>query len=135
MKINPHLHFNGNCEEAFNLYSEVLGGKIASLFRFTGSPAEGQVPPEMGNKILHATMTIGDQTLFGGDTPPGYYSTPQGFSVSISVADTSEGERIFNALSKGGTVKMPFAKTFWSPGFGMLTDRFGTPWMINSESQ
>jgi PhnB protein len=76
-------------------------------------------------------MTVGDQVLMASDAPPGHYHQPQGFSVSIQVKDVAQGERIFNALAEGGNVMMPFQKTFWSPGFGMLKDRFGIPWQVN----
>ena len=103
------------------------------MFKFAGSPAEAQVPAEWRGKVLHATLSFGGQTVSGGDTPPGYYNTPQGFAVAVNVTDPAEGQRIFQALAQGGTVRMPYAKTFWSPGFGMAIDRFGTPWMVNTE--
>jgi PhnB protein len=133
MQLNNYLHFNGNCEEAFTLYAKVLGGKIDTMMPHEGSPAAAHTPPEWQKKILHAHMTVGDQVLMASDAPPGHYSKPQGFSVSIGVKGVAEGERIFKALSEGGTITMPFQKTFWSPGFAMWTDRFGTPWMVNCE--
>jgi PhnB protein len=131
MQLTPYLLFNGNCEEAFKLYAQVLGGKIDTMMLHEGSPAEQQVPPEWRKKVLHAHMTVGDQVLMASDAPPGHYHQPQGFSVSIQVKDVAQGERIFNALAAGGNVMMPFQKTFWSPGFGMLKDRFGIPWQVN----
>jgi len=133
MQLNPYLLFNGNCAEAFKFYEETLGGKIESMFPYKGSPAAEHAPPEFGDKIMHATISIGDEKLMGSDAPPGHYEQPKGISVSISLNDREKGERIFNALAQGGTTTMPFSKTFWADGFGMCTDRFGIPWMVNCE--
>ena len=133
MQLNPYLLFNGNCAEAFKFYEETLGGKILASFTYNGSPAAEHAPPEWGDKVMHATIAIGDQKLMGSDPPPGHYEAPKGMSVSISLSDRDKGERIFNALAEGGTTIMPFAKTFWASGFGMCTDRFGIPWMVNCE--
>jgi PhnB protein len=135
MRLNSHLHFSGQCEEAFKVYEKVLGGKIEGLFRYEGAPgSEAQnVPPDWRNKIMHAYMTIGDQALMGMDAPPGRFQKPQGFHVNISVKDVAEGKRIFDALSDKANVVMKFGPTFWSPGFAMFVDRFGTPWMVNVE--
>ena len=133
MQLNPYLLFNGNCAEAFKFYEETLGGKIESMFPYKGSPAAEHAPPEFGDKIMHATISIGDEKLMGSDAPPGHYKQPEGISVSISLKDREKGEQIFNALAQGGTTTMPFAKTFWAEGFGMCTDRFGIPWMVNCE--
>ena len=133
MHLNPYLLFNGDCAEAFKFYAQTLDGNIEAMMTFNGSPAAEHAPPEWGDKILHATMVIGDQRLMASDAPPGQYAKPQGISVSISLNDRDKGERIFNALAEGGTTTMPFAKTFWAAGFGMCTDRFGIPWMVNCE--
>ena len=133
MQLNPYLLFNGNCAEAFKFYEETLGGKIEAMFPYKGSPAAEHAPPEFGDKIMHATISIGDEKLMGSDAPPGHYEQPKGISVSISLNDREKGERIFNALAQGGTTTMPFSKTFWADGFGMCTDRFGIPWMVNCE--
>ena len=133
MQLNPYLIFNGDCEEAFNFYEQELGGKIEALMKFSGSPAAEHVPPDWGDKVLHAYMKIDGNPIMASDAPPGQYSKPQGISVSLSLDDREKGERIFNALAEGGTVTMPFDKTFWASGFGMCTDRFGIPWMVNCE--
>jgi len=133
MQVNPYLFFDGSCEAAFKFYAKVLGGKIEAMMPHGGTPAESQVPPEWKNKIIHARMTIGDSVLMASDAPPGRQSKPQGFSVSVQLKDPAEAERIFHALADNGTVHMPFGKTFFSAGFGMLVDRFGIPWMINCE--
>ncbi len=131
MELSTYLYFNGDCEAAFKFYEQCTGGTIETMLRHEGTPAAGHVPPDWQNKILHARMKIGDQWLMAGDAPPGRYSQPQGFSVSLALNDVKKGERIFNALAEGGKVCMPFQKTFWAAGFGMVTDRFGVPWMIN----
>ncbi len=131
MQLNSHLLFNGQCEAAFKFYEQVLGGKIETLMTHAGTPAENQVPAEWRDKILHATIRIGDQTLMGADAPPQHYTTPQGFSVALHMTDPAEAERIYKALSENGTVKMPLQQTFWAIRFAMLVDRFGIPWMIN----
>lgn len=132
MKFTPYLNFNGQCAEAFRFYEQVLGGKL-EMTTHGESPIAGEVPPEWHDRIMHARLVIGDQVLMGSDSPPEYFQKPQGLYVSIQIDDTEKGERIFNALAEGGTVTMPFAKTFWAAGFGMVTDRFGTPWMVNCE--
>ena len=134
MEINPYLMFNGSCEAAFNFYAKALGGKIVAMMTHEGSPMEGQVPAEWRKKIMHARIAIGDQVLMGSDSPPGHYEPMKGFSVTLNVDDPAEAERVFKALSDNATsVAMPIQETFWAQRFGMLTDRFGTPWMINCE--
>jgi PhnB protein len=132
MQLCPYLLFNGACEEAFKFYEQLLGGKIEGMTRHAGSPAEQHVPAEWREKILHARMIVGESILLASDAPPGHFEQPQGFSVSIQLKDAAEAERIFNALAENGTMRMAFAKTFWSPGFGMCVDRFGIPWMVNT---
>ena len=131
MRVHPYLSFNGQCEEAFRFYEKTLGGKIQEFFRYEGSPMAKDAPPEFGKKIMHVTMIVDNDILSGADAPPQYFSKTEGMSVTIALSDTAEGERIFNALADGGTVKMKFAPTFWAKGFGMVIDRWGTPWMIN----
>jgi len=133
MQMNPYVTFNGQCEEAFKFYERSLGGKIQAMFTHAGTPVEAHVPAEWRNKILHASLRLGDAVLMGSDAPPERYAQPKGFSVSLQTKDTAEAERIFQALGENGTVQMPIQKTFWAARFGMLTDRFGIPWMINCE--
>lgn len=133
MQINPYLVFNGQCEAAFKFYEKLLGGKITGIMTHANSPMANQVPPEWRDKVMHAHLTVGNWVLMGSDAPPQHFQKPQGFSVSIGVKTVEEGERIFKALSENGAVQMPFQKTFWSPGFGMLADRFGIPWMVNCD--
>jgi len=133
MQLNSYLHFNGRCEEAFKLYEKVLGGRIEAMIPHEGTPAAEHVPPEWRKKIMHARLTIGDQVLMGSDVPPGHYNQPQGFRVNISIKNPADAERIFKALADKGKVTMPLDKTFWAQRFGMLSDQFGIPWMINCE--
>jgi len=136
MQINPYLLFTGQCEEAFKFYEKLLGGKIEVMMPHAGTPAESQVPPEWKKKILHARMTAPGGVLMGSDAPPGRQAKPQGFSVSISVDNPAEAERIYDSLAEGATaVTMPIQETFWARRFAMLTDRFGIPWMINCEKE
>ncbi len=128
---NPYLFFNGNCEEAFNFYATLFGGKINAMMPHEGTPAEGSVPAEWKKKIIHACMTIGSQMLMASDAPPANSQKPQGFRVHIGLDSAAEAERIFKALEPGGQVAMALQETFWAERFGMVTDRFGTPWMIN----
>jgi PhnB protein len=131
MPLNPYLFFDGNCEEAFTFYEKVLNGKIEAMMKHTGTPAEAHVPPDWGDKIIHASIKIGDDHLMASDAPPGSQDPMKGFSVALHFTEPQEAERVFNALSEGGKVTMPFAETFWARGFGMLVDKFGTPWMVN----
>ena len=133
MQLNPYLTFKGDCETAFKFYEKILGGKIVVMQAHEGTPAAEQTPPEWRSKILHARMTVGDQLLMGSDAPPSRYEVPKGFAVTLNVAEPAEADRIFQALAENGTVRMPIQKTFWAIRFGTLTDRFGTPWMINCE--
>ncbi len=131
MKLTSYLLFNGNCEEAFKFYEKCFGGKIIAMLPHTGTPAEQHMPAGFGNKILHARLDVGDQMIMASDCPPERYELPKGFSVAITVTDPAEAERIFHELEVGGKVEMPIQQTFFSPRFGMLRDRFGTPWMVN----
>jgi len=133
MQLTPYLLFSGHCEAAFTFYAECLGGTINALLPYEGTPAADHVSEEWRGKILHACMSVGNQMLMGSDAPPDRFERVQGFSVSIMIEDPAEGERIFNALAEGGSVTMPYAQTFWSYRFGMVTDRFDIPWMINCD--
>ncbi len=133
MQINAYLSFDGTCADAFKFYEKCLGGKIVMAMTYKDSPMASQMPPEMGSKILHTTMEVAGGNLMGSDSPPGRYEKPKGLWVSIGMRDTAKGETIFNELAEGGTVVMPFQKTFWAAGFGMVIDRFAIPWMINCQ--
>lgn len=131
MQISPYLFFNGNCAEAFRFYEKTLGGTITAMQTHGESPAREHVGPGQYGTIAHACLDLDGMLLMASDNPVGY-DPPQGFSVSLGVKSAAEGRRIFDALADGGTVTMPFGETFWSPGFGMAVDRFGTPWMVNT---
>jgi PhnB protein len=133
MRTNPYLLFDGRCEEAFRFYEKTLGAKIEAMLRAEGTPMADKVPPEQRNKIMHARLIVGGTVLMASDCPPDQYKAPQGFSVTLGVETPDEAERVFNALADGGAVRMPIAETFWARRFGMLTDRFGIPWMVNCE--
>jgi PhnB protein len=134
MQIEPYLFFNGQCEEALAFYSDALGAEVAMLMRYKDSseplPAD-MVQPGSEDKVMHATLRIGDATIMASDGNCGGQSEFQGFSLSLGVASKAEAERFFEALAKDGKVDMPLEKTFWSPCFGMVTDRYGIGWMIN----
>ena len=134
MQVQPYLFFDGHCEEAIEFYKQVLGAQVDMMMRYKESPdpmPPGTVPPGYDDKIMHTSFRVGESPVMASDScnkQPGF----KGFSLSISVADAGEAERVFDALAQGGSVQMPLAKTFWSPCFGMLTDRFGVAWMINA---
>jgi PhnB protein len=129
--ISPYLMFDGSCEDALNHYVKVLGAKIDMIMRNADAPPEVPYAPERKDKIMHARFSIDGHVLMASDSPPEYFQKPQGFSVSLQIADPTEAERKFAALLDGGSVTMPFGKTFWSTGFGMGVDKFGIPWMVN----
>ena len=131
MQTSTHLHFNGNCREAFDFYARTFGGKIVFSMTYGESPGAEKTSPESRNKIIHARIDFGGQFLLGCDTPAERYRTPEGFNVMAAVEQPAEAERIFATLADGGQVTMPVQETFWAHRFGMVTDRFGTPWMVN----
>lgn len=134
MKLNPYLSFDGDCEAAFKFYERVLGGKIGDKMTWGESPEKMESPADWDSKIMHMEMTLGDDEIMGSDSPPGYFKEPQGTYLTISVEDPEKAENIFAALSENGTITMPIQKTFWAARFGMVTDQFGTPWMVNCDA-
>ncbi|HEY6346982.1 MAG TPA: VOC family protein [Bryobacteraceae bacterium] len=134
MLLNPYLMFDGQREEAFKFYEKCFGGKIIFMMRYEASPVASQTPPEVGKRILHAGLAVGDGVaLEGSDAMPGQYKKQQIFAVMLRPHDSSEAERIFKALAEEGTVQIPMEETFWAVRFGKVTDRFGVPWLINCE--
>ena len=132
--IQPYLFFNGSCEQAIEFYRKVLGAEVEMMMRFKESPEPpppGAVPPGFENKIMHASFRVGQTTVMASDGCSAEKPSFQGFSLSLSVPNEKEADRAFGALADGGQVKMPLTKTFWSPRFGMVEDRFGIGWMIN----
>jgi PhnB protein len=130
MQVNPYLYYDGNCEAAFKFYEKMLGAKIEMMMTHESAPESMPTPPEWKKKIMHARISIDGEVIMASDAPPGHFHQPQGFSVSLQVEDPADAERKFKALSAGGSVNMPFAKTFFSNGFGMCVDQFGIPWMV-----
>jgi PhnB protein len=130
--INPYVIYNGNCEAAFKYYEKVLGAKIEMMLRTKDAPPEMPSPPERQDKVMHGRISINGQVFMASDAPPEHFHQPQGFSLCLTVKDPAEAERKFNALCEGGSVNMAWSKTFFAKGFGMGTDQFGIPWMVNS---
>jgi PhnB protein len=133
MQLNPYLQFNGDCAAAFTFYEQCLGGTMLMMMKAGESPMGAQMPPDQQDMIIHARLAVGDTLLMGSDAMGGHYVPPAGFNVTLGINDPADAERIFAALSDGGSVRMPPQETFWAHRFGMLVDRFGTPWMINCE--
>lgn len=133
MHIQPYLFFDGRCEEAVDFYRSALGAEVEMLMRYRESPEPpppGMVPPGSEDKVMHASFRIGDTVVMASDGCSAGQPAFQGFSLSLSVADEAAADRAFAALGDGGQVQMPLGKTFFSPRFGMLTDRFGVGWMV-----
>lgn len=131
MQVNPHINFKGDCEAAFKFYEQHLGGKILFSLTYGASPMAKDVSPDWGGKIVHSTLKLGDSTITGADSPATHYREPQGFALTFETKEAAEAERAFAALAQGGNVEMPLQETFWALRFGMVTDRFGVPWMVN----
>jgi PhnB protein len=132
MRISPHLCFDGQCENAFQTYQQILGGTITTLLKYGASPMASQVERRWHDRIVHAALRLGELELTGVDVLSQDYQKPQGFFVTLTVSESADAKRIFSLLSDGGEVRLPFQPTFWSAGFGVLVDRFGVPWEINS---
>ena len=133
MNVQPYLFFDGRCEEALEFYRSALGAEVTMLMRNNESPEPpppGMVPPGSEKKILHASFRIGETTLMASDGHCQGKPEFKGFSLSITVASEAEADRVFAALGNGGQVQMPLSKTFFSPRFGMVADRFGVGWMV-----
>lgn len=131
--IQPYLFFNGRCEEAIEFYRQAIGAEVELMLRFKDSPEPcqpGMMPPGFENKIMHTSFRVGATTLMASDGCSAAKPDFQGFSLSLTVATEAEADRVFAALAAGGQVRMPLARTFWSPRFGMLEDRFGVCWMV-----
>lgn len=130
MLVQPYLFFDGRCEEAVEFYRHALGAEVTMLMRFKDSPDPHMVPPGAANKVMHASFRIGETTVLASDGRCEGRPSFQGFALSLTVPDETEADRLFAALADGGQVQMPLAKTFFSPRFGMVADRFGVSWMI-----
>ena len=133
MQIQPYLSFDGRCEEAINFYRKAVGAQVEMMMRFKESPEPpqpGMVPPGSENKVMHAAIRIGDSTVLASDGRCQGKPSFQGIMLSLTVSSEAEADRAFNALADGGKVQMPLGKTFFSPRFGMVADRFGVNWMV-----
>ena len=134
--VQPHLVFNGSCEQAVEFYRKALGAEVEMMMRFKENPdpmPPGMLAPGFENKVMHAALRIGGGVMMASDGMGAGETNFKGFSLAVYATDEAGVDRMFNALVEGGSVTMPLGKTFWSPRFGMVTDRFGVKWMINSE--
>ena len=133
MQVEPYLMFNGRCEEAINFYTKAINAEVVYMMRFKDSPdpqPPGMLPPGSENKIMHMNFRVGDSSIMASDGQCNGTASFQGFSLTISVKDAGQAEKIFAALGEGGQIQMPLGKTFFSPMFGMVADRFGVSWMV-----
>jgi PhnB protein len=133
MQIQPYLFFEGRTEEAVEFYKRALGAKVEMLMRYKDSPEPprpGMCPPDSQDKIMHASLRIGDATVMASDGRCTGKPNFQGISLSLNARDETEAKRLFAGLGEGGQVHMPLGETFFSPAFGMLADRFGVSWMV-----
>lgn len=133
MKVEPYLFFNARCEEAMLFYQQAIGAEVIFQMRMDESPTPtqpGSLPPGFENKIMHASLRVGESTVMVSDGNSDMQPSFKGFSLSLGLADVADAEGKFNALAEGGRVTVPLAPTFWSPCFGMLEDRFGVGWMV-----
>lgn len=131
MDVIAYLFFEGRTEEALDFYQRALGAKVEAVHRYKDSPEPGHVPPGAENKVMHATFTIGDTTVMASDGNCQGAPDFRGVSLSLNVGTEAEAEQLFAALSDGGQVQLPLTKTFFSPRFGMVADRFGVSWMVH----
>lgn len=134
MQVQSYLNFDGRCEEALEFYREAIGAEVTALMRLSDSPepgAPGMQPPGSENKVMHASFRVGDTTVMASDCHCKGQAKFEGFSLALNPPTVAEAERLFAALADGGQVQMPLTKTFWSPSFGVVSDRFGVSWMIS----
>lgn len=132
MQMNPYLTFDGNCAEAMRFYQSTFGGKL-EMMTFDSSPMRDDIPKGHGDKIVHACLTVDGQSLMASDTGPwAPFEGMKGMSVTLNYTTAAEAKPVFDALANQGKVTMPLQKTFWAEAFGMVNDRFGTPWMVNA---
>ena len=131
-QLHAYLSFDGTCREAMKFYERVLGAKLQALITYGETPGDQPVPASHAGRVMHAYLAHPDFQLMAGDVPPGVpYAGVQGIMLALSYPTADEGRRIFAALAEGGSVTMPLGETFWAESFGMVTDRFGTPWGVN----
>ncbi len=134
MQLNPYLHFDGTCEAALEFYAAALRGKIVALNRYAGSPMEATVGEAYKNKIMHGSFEAGDVRFMASDGPRGEArAADSNVSLSLYTRDNAEGQRVFDALAAGGSIRMPLQNVFWGGHFGIVKDRFGISWMISTD--
>lgn len=132
MSITPYLFFSGRCEEALEFYTQALSAKVEMMMRFNESPEStppGMLQSGFESKIMHASFTVGEVRIMASDGCDDK-SRFEGFRLALSVASEADAHRAFNALAAGGSIQMPLTKTFWSPCYGMVTDKFNVGWMV-----
>ena len=134
MSFSPYLFFSGDCAQAFERYHAVFGGDL-NIMRYADAPSGDSMPGASPDLVMHASIKLGDGFLMGSDDPNGTGGPKVGAAVAFTAPDATEGERMFEQLADGGEVSMPFGATFWSSGFGMCTDRFGVPWMVDTAGE
>ena len=136
--LDSYLFFNGNCAQAMRFYEKVLGGQLEAVMTYADAPEPAQCPPGAKDLVMHTSLLVDGRRLMASDVPPGMGDGPKpmaGFALSLGYSSVAEARRVFDALAQGGQVTMPLQKTFWAESFGMLTDRFGTPWMVSGAAQ
>ncbi len=130
MQIQPYLFFDGRCDEAIAFYQEALGAEVKMLLRYKDAPDQAMVKPETKDKVMHASLQIGETNVLASDGHATGQPDFKGFGMALSAATDADSERLFTALGVGGTVAMPMEKTFFASRFGMVSDRFGVLWMV-----
>lgn len=130
MQVQPYLFFDGRCDEAVEFYKSKLGANVEMLMRYKESPDPNMCPANAGEKVMHACLRIGDTQIMASDGMNTGRPSFQGFALSLTASEEADARRLFAALSDGGKVQMPLTRTFYSPSFGMVADRFGVPWMV-----
>ncbi len=130
MHVQPYLDYNGRCDEALEFYKKAIGAKVGMLMRFKDAPDKSMISPGSENKVMHAQFQVGDTVVMASDGRNSGKPNFQGIMLSISANTEAEADKIFNGLAEGGEVRMPLGKTFFSPRFGMVADKFGVGWMV-----
>jgi PhnB protein len=135
MSFNPYLFFSGNCAEAFRRYQEIFGGDLNVMTNADVPEGVEQMPGAQPDHVMHASLKVGDALLMGSDDPTGTGGPKVGSAVAYTAPEADDAKRVFAALADGGETTAPFGATFWSKGFGMCTDRFGVPWMVDTAGE
>ena len=133
--VQPYLFFDGKCEEALEFYKSAIGAEVEMMMRFKENPEPGQMPPNSGDKVMHAAFRVGDTQILASDGYCGGKPSFQGFGLTLGAKDDAEAEKLFAAVGKGGQVQQPLTKTFFASKFGMVADKFGIMWMVIAEAK